>query len=247
MDPAYYVAAGSLKARTTQLEVLANNLANVSTQGFKPERTFFSVFNKAVESSRNLPNTRYVNDGTALAGRGIDMRQGPLQATSGLLDLAVEGNAFFTIQTPAGVQVTRDGRFTLGTDGQIQTQDGRPLLGKNGQTFRIDPAGERLEVGRDGTLSQGTTVLGQLDLRAYTDPSALRHLGSGRFDPGSAAAAPVQGTVSQGYLEQSGVDMAGAMVEMIRLNRLYEMSMKVASTLANDLDGRSINEIAMQR
>ncbi len=247
MDPAYYVAAGSLKARTTQLEVLSNNLANVSTTGFKPERTFFSVFNKARSSSRDLPFTGPVNDGTALAGRGIDMRQGALQLTSGPLDLALEGNAFFTLQTPEGPQVTRDGRFGLGPGGQLQSRDGRPLLGKNGQPIQVDPMGERVAVGRDGTVSQGATILGQLDLRAYADPSALRHIGSGLFDPTGAQAAPAQATVAQGYLEQSGVDMAGAMVEMIRLNRLYEMSMKVASTLANDLDARSINDIAMQR
>lgn len=247
MDPAYYVAAGSLKARSTQLEVLANNLANVNTTGFKGERTFFAVFNKARQSSRNLPYTDVVNNGTTLAGRGIDMRQGALQKTEAPLDLALEGKGFFTLQGPGGPVATRDGRFTLGPQGQLQSQDGWAVLGKNGQAIRLNPGGEAIAIGRDGTLSQGGTLVGQLDLREFADPSALRHLGQGRYDLTGAQAVPVKTTVAQGYVEQSGVDMAAAMVEMIRLNRLYEMSMKVASTLANDLDARSITDIAMQR
>lgn len=86
MDPAYYVAAGSLKARSFQLETLSNNLANTSTVGYKTERSFFSVFNKAQSSGRNLPLTQSVNDGTVLAQRGMDFSQGAFKATGRSLD-----------------------------------------------------------------------------------------------------------------------------------------------------------------
>lgn len=248
MDPAYYVAAGSLNARSLQLEVLANNLANASTVGYKSERSFFQVFNKAARSSRGLPLTREVNDGTVLAQRGLDLSQGATKSTGRNLDVAIEGDAFFVVRTPQGPRATRDGRFKLGRDGELQAQDGSPVLGKNGQTLILDPALPVVAISPDGTLTQGANaqeqkVIGQLDLKAYANPSALVRTGALRFDPGAQAEVPPKATVAQGYLEQSGVDVAASMVEMIRINRLFEMGMKVASTLANDLDARSINDV----
>ncbi len=247
MDPAYYVAAGSLKARSFHLETLSNNLANSNTVGYKTERSFFSVFNKARSSGRNLPLSQAVNDGTVLAQRGMDFSQGTSKPTGRNLDLAIEGNAFFMIQTPQGPQATRDGRFQLGPKGELQALDGASVLGKNGQPLQINPEGGAFTVGPDGTLQQGQTVLGRLDLRAYKTSSALPRMGSNRYDPTGLQEAPATATVSQGYLEQSGVDVASTMVDMIRLNRLFEMSLKVASTITNDLDARSINDIAAAR
>ena len=248
MDPAYYVAAGSLNARSLQLEVLANNLANASTVGYKSERSFFQVFNKAIGSSRGLARTRDVNDGTVLAQRGLDMSQGAIKPTGRSLDLAIEGDGFFTVRTRDGVRVTRDGRFKLGQGGELQAQDGSTVLGKNGQALRLDPALPVVSVGADGTIIQGPNqqelnTVGQLDLKSFADPSALSRSGMLRFDPAGQREVPAKGTVAQGYLEQSGVDVAASMVEMIRINRLFEMSLKVASTLSNDLDARSINDV----
>ena len=247
MDPAYYVAAGSLNARSFQLDTLANNLANANTVGYKTERTFFSVFNKAMSSGRNLPLTPAVNDGTVLAQRGLDFSQGAFKPTGRTLDLAIDGNAFFMIQTPQGPQATRDGRFQISPKGQLQTQDGLAVLGKNGQPLLINPQGGAFTFGPDGTLQQGETVVGRLDLKAYKTPAALPRMGMGRYNPAGMEEAPATATVSQGQLEQSGVDMARTMVEMIQLNRLFEMSLKVASTITNDLDARSINDIAAAR
>ena len=244
MDPAYYVAASSLNARSFQLETLSNNLANTNTVGYKTERSFFSVFNKARSSGRNLPLTGALNDGTVLAQRGMDFSQGVSKLTGRNLDLAIEGNAFFMVQTPQGLQATRDGRFQLSTDGEIRTLDGFPVLGKNGQPLKINPQGGEITFGPDGTLQQGQTVLGGLSLKAYANPGALPRMGSNRYDPTGLQEAPATATIAQGYLEQSGVDVASTMVDMIRLNRLFEMSLKVASTISNDLDARSINDIA---
>lgn len=246
MDPAYYVAAGSLKARSFQMDTVSNNLANTTTVGYKTERSFFSIFNKAVASSRNLPLTPFVNDGTVLAQRGLDFSQGPAKATGRSLDAMIEGNAFFMVQSPNGPLATRDGRFQLGTDGTLQTMDGLPILGKNGP-IRIDPAGGPVTITPDGGVLQGQNNLGQLDLRAFTTPGTLPRVGANRYDPANMEAAPANAKVTQGHLEQSGVDIATTMIDMIRLNRLYELSMKVASTISNDLDARSINDVAGSR
>jgi len=247
MDPAYYVAAGSLKARAYQLDTVSNNIANASTVGYKTERTFFSVFNKAAAEGRGLPLSKDVNDGTVLAQRGTDFSQGALKPTQRKMDLAIEGNAFFLVQTPQGVQATRDGRFKLGLEGEIQAADGSPLLGKNGQTIKINPSQGDISVQPDGTLQQGKETLGQLDLRAYENPTNLQRAGSNRYTVGGAQEAEVKAKVNQGYLEQSGVDLAAAMIDMINLNRLFEMSMKVASTISNDLDAKALSDVASTR
>jgi flagellar basal body rod protein FlgG len=111
----------------------------------------------------------------------------------------------------------------------------------------VDPKNGTISISTDGTVQQKDAVLGQLELKAFEKPGALKRMGALRFDPTGATEAPVKATLSQGHLEQSAVDSASTMVEMIRLNRLYEMSLKVASTLTNDLDSRSINDVAMSR
>lgn len=247
MDPGYYVAAGSLKARAFQLDVVANNLANAATVGYKPDQPFFAVFNKAGGSGRKLPLSGYLNDGVVFGETGVITAQGALRATGRSLDVAVEGNAFLMVRTPAGDRATRDGRLQMGTDGQLQAMDGSPVLGKKGQVIKVDPKNGNVSITTDGTVQQKEQVLGQLDLRAFEKPGALKRTGALRFDPTGAVEAPVQGTVTQGHLEQSSVDTASTMVEMIRLNRLFELSMKVASTLSNDLDSRSINDVAITR
>jgi len=247
MDPGYYVAAGSLKARAFQLEVVANNLANAATVGYKPDQPFFAVFNKTAGGGRKLALGGSQNDGVVFAETGVVTEQGALRATGRQLDLAIEGNAFLTVRTPSGEQVTRDGRLQLGQGGELQAMDGSPILGKNGQSITVDPKNGNISIMADGTVQQKEQVLGQLELKAFEKAGALKRVGALRFDPTGATDAPVKATVTQGHVEQSAVDTASTMVEMIRLNRLFEMSLKVASTLSNDLDSRSINDVAISR
>lgn len=251
MNPAYYVAAGSLVARSYQMDLVSNNLANAATVGYKPEKSFFTVYNKAKAAGRGLALSPYVNDGTVLAQSGMDFSQGSLKATGRSLDMAIEGNAFFMVKTAQGVLATRDGRFQLGKNSQLQTLDGGTVMGKNNLPITIDPAGGPVTVLKDGTVQQPgagpgeeATTVGQIDLQAFATPSALQRVGSNRFDPSGSKPATVDATVTQGSLEQSSVDLPTCMIDMIRLNRLYEMSMKVASTVTNDMDEKSITDIA---
>lgn len=245
MDPGYYVAAGSLKARAYQLDVVANNLANSQTVGFKTERCFYDVFNKAKHEGRGLPLSPFVNDGTVYLQKDMKFIQGPVKATARKLDVAIEGNAFFTIQTPQGDRITRDGRFTLSANGRLETLDGMPVLGRNGP-ITLNPRGGEPNIGMDGSVFQDNNLIDQLNLKSYSDTSPITQLGGGRFDPGGAVEGPMTGRLIQGYLEQSGVDLPTEMVEMIRLNRLFEMSQKIAATLTNDIDARSISIASAQ-
>ena len=247
MDPAYYVAAGSLKARSFQLDAVSNNLANINTVAYKPEKSFFSVFNKAASQGRGLPLSGYLNDGTVLASQGTDFSQGSLKATGRNMDLALQGNGFFMVKTAGGVRATRDGRMIMAKSGQLETLDGATVLGKNGLPITLDPTSDQLAVLADGTVQQGANTVGQLDLRDYTQLQSLQRVGGNRFDPSGSPVKPASAQVVQGYLEQSSVDSATCMIDMIRLNRLFEMSTKVASTITNDMDARSISDVSTGR
>ena len=244
MDPAYYVAAGSLKARAYQLDTISNNLANSATVAYKPEKSFFAIFNKAASDGRGLPLSGYLNDGTVLASRGTDFSQGTLKSTGRTMDLALEGSGFFMVRSAAGVQATRDGRMTMGKGGQLTTLDGAAVLGKNGQPILLDPTNPAFSVLADGTVQQGADTRGQINIQDFANPDVLQRAGSNRFDTAGAVPKASTATVTQGSLEQSGVDMATCMIDMIRMNRLYDMSMKVASTITNDMDSRSISDVS---
>jgi flagellar basal body rod protein FlgG len=226
------------------MDVVSNNLANAATVGYKSEKTFFSIFNKAKADGRGLPLSGYVNDGTVMAQSGLDFSQGNQRTTGRSLDLAIDGNAFFMLKTPQGTQATRDGRFMVGKDGQLTSLDGYPLMGKNNLPIPIDPAGGPVKVLQDGTVQQGENTQGQIDLQAVANPSTLQRLGANRYDLTGATPAAASATVNQGTLEQSGVDMATCMIDMVRLNRMFEMSMKVASTVTNDMDEKVITDVS---
>jgi flagellar basal body rod protein FlgG len=236
------------------MDVLSNNLANSATVGYKPEKTFFSVFNKAKSEGRGLTLSPYVNDGTVMAQSGVDFTQGSEKTTGHPLDLAIDGNAFFMVKTPQGVLATRDGQFQLGKDGQLQTADGSAVLGNNNLPITIDPAGGPVKVLGDGSIQQAgddpngePTTVAQLNLQAFATPNSLQRVGANRFDPKGAKPAVVDATVNQGALEQSSVDLPTCMIDMIRLNRMFEMSMKVASTVTNDMDEKSITDVSSGR
>jgi flagellar basal body rod protein FlgG len=191
-----------------------------------------------------LPLTPYVNDGTVIAQSSLDFSQGSLNFTKRSLDLALEGNGFFMVRTPQGTQATRDGQFQVGVNGQLQTRDGATLLGKNNLPIPIDPAGGLVTVTSDGTVQQGETTQGQIDVRSFAQPSALRRAGANRYDVSGTQATASDATVTQGALEQSTVDLPTCMIDMIQLNRMYEMSMKAASTITNDMDEKSLTDIS---
>ncbi len=159
MDSGYYAAMTGLEARTQALDTAAANLANAQTPGFRAEREFFrSVLLGPDGADSQLGET--VNNYGLLGGDRLSMAQGALAETGNPLDLAIEGQGFFMVQTPNGPRYTRDGSFHRTPNGQLVTQAGEPVLSAASQTIQIPPG--EVAIGSDGTVSVAGGVVARV-------------------------------------------------------------------------------------
>lgn len=222
-----YVAARGLNERMQNLEIVANNLANINTTGFKREVPFSEILTKA-----GKPVIQHVTD----------YSQGSLVQTSNPLDLAISGKGFFVVQTKYGDQLTRNGNFQISDDGYIVDQQGNRLLGKNGpinvMAYSTDK-NQKVTVTGDGILKIGDNVVDNLLIaNPWAPGEAVR--GSGvDFTTGSAGFQVADGNnfqIKQGYLEESNVNPVKELEEMIQLNTEYGSAQKVVNSLDQSLD-----------
>ena len=152
MDSGYYAAMTGLVARTQALDMAAANLANAGTPGYRAEREYFrSVLLSPDQATSDSQLGRTVNDYGLVGGDRLSMQQGSLQTTGNPLDVAIEGDAFFEIQTANGLRFTRDGSFRRATDGRLVTTAGEPVLSATGQVIQVPPG--EVSIGAAGNLS----------------------------------------------------------------------------------------------
>jgi flagellar basal-body rod protein FlgF len=215
MDASGYVTLSRQSGLLHQMDGIANNIANASTQGFRREGMVFSEYitraGEAPSISMGYGNTRVV-----------DQQQGGMTQTRAPFDLAIEGDGFFMIATPQGQQLTRSGNFTPGPDGTLLTDDGNQVLDGGGSTIFIPPDARNVAVAQDGTVSADGVPLAQIGLWQPTDPLSLIHEAGTRFSANGVQ--PAEGaTVLQGYLEESNVDPLREVASMIAVQRAYEL------------------------
>ena len=226
----------TMLAQEQRLHQVSNNLANVDTPGYKKETVTFG------EMLYNVNRTRQ-RVGKALAIDTVH-QQGVLQQTENPLDLALTGDGFFKIQTPAGVRYTRAGNFQRNALGVLVTSNGYPVLGAGGP---IEINGDRVEIGPDGRISVDGLLVDQLDLGTAA-PEDLVKEGENlfRLKAGAAEVAPERLVLQQGYLEKSNVNTVMEMTEMIDLYRAYEGQQKMirASDELDDLAVRRVGVLA---
>ena len=215
MDASGYVILSRQSGLLHQMEGIANNIANASTDGFRREGMVFSEYitraGAAPSVSMGYGNTRVV-----------DLQQAGLTQTRAPFDLAIEGDGFFMIATPEGQQLTRAGSFTPGPDGTLLTDDGYQVLDGGGSAIFIPPDARNIAVAQDGTVSADGTPLGQIGLWQPTDPLSLAHTSGTRFTATSVEPS-AGGTILQGFLEASNVDPLREVAKMIAVQRAYEM------------------------
>ena len=215
MDASGYVTLSRQSGLLHQMDVIANNIANASTTGFRREGMVFSEYiQRAGEGpslSMGFGNTRVV-----------DLQQAGLTQTSAPFDLAIEGDGFFMIATPQGQQLTRSGAFTPGPDGTLLTDDGYQVLDGGGSAIFVPPDARNVAVAQDGTVSADGVPLARIGLWQPSDPMSLTHQSGTRFSANGVQ--PAEGaTILQGYLEDSNVDPLQEVASMIAVQRAYEL------------------------
>lgn len=220
MESSSYVALSSMNALRRQMDVVANNIANMNTTAFKGESMMFVEHLVRSRGAERLPGDRvaYVRDVATFR----NLTEGGFEQTGNPLDLAVSGDGYFVVQTPAGDRYTRNGRFQLDANGQVVTQNGFPLQGEGGQTVTVPPGATKIDVTRDGVVVSEVGEAGKIRVVRFDNPQRLDQTGDNLY----ATADPPQNVerpkITQGMLERSNVHPILEMTRMIELQRAYD-------------------------
>lgn len=245
-NAALHVARTGLDAQSARMRVIANNLANVNTTGFKRDRAQFETLAYQTMTAPGAPSSAEARYATGLSlGSGVQMTgtarinsQGALTNTENPLDMAIEGEGYFQVALPDGrTAYTRAGNFNLSAEGQIVTADGLQLQPQ----VQVPEGVQSITIGSDGTISaqlageSEPTELGQIELARFVNPSGLQALGDNLFTESASSGAPQvgvagldgRGQVRQGALESSNVNVVQELVDMIETQRAYEVNSKM--------------------
>ncbi|AGT10128.1 flagellar hook-basal body complex protein [Paracoccus aminophilus] len=217
MDNAIYAALTRQSGLMREMRTVANNIANANTTGFRREGVVFSEY--MVSLNRGGETLAMAN----ARGRMIDLRPGGLTQTGGTLDLALEGDGFFMVQTPQGNRLTRAGAFALSPNGEIVDMAGNQLLDDGAAPIAIPDGTKNIGIGSDGTVSADDQPVGRVGLFATPDPSLLQHEAGTLFDPGPNPQPLEDARVRQGFIEESNVDPVLEISRMIEVQRAYEL------------------------
>ena len=235
MSGGMYTALSGMTVKLADLDRVATDLANVNTSGYKTERAAAGAAERN-QFRRDLDSAIDV----MTAGRKLDFRPGQIAPTGRDLDVALEGNGFFVIQTPQGERYTRDGGFMRRGDGILATRDGIPVVGQDGDIHIGDgPA----KIGEDGTIRVGDAVAGRLKVVAFDAPGSLVRESGARFRA-TDGSTPTESDarVVGGSLEAANVSVVERMATLTEISRAFEGLQRGISMIANDLDGRAISE-----
>ncbi|AAU27305.1 TPA: flagellar basal-body rod protein FlgG [Legionella pneumophila] len=250
MEPALWVSKSGLEAQDKNIATIANNLANVNTTAFKKGRALFedliyqNLRQAGAQSSQNSQIPTGINMGTGvhLVATEKIFSQGSLQNTQNALDVAIEGRGFFTVLMPDGTQsYTRDGSFKTDSTGQIVNSNGYPLQ----PNITIPPQTTKITIGTDGTVSalvagnNAPSVIGNIQLTDFINPAGLQPIGQNLYTETVASGTPITdnpgnsglGTLLQGSLEASNVNVVEELVNMIQAQRSYEITAKSIQTV----------------
>lgn len=250
MMPALWICKTGLDGQQTNISVTSNNLANASTIGYKKSRAIFEdlLYQKVNQPGGRstadafLPEGLMLGAGSRVVATQKNFTQGSVETTDNTLDLMIQGNGFFEIEMPDGTTAyTRNGQFTRNDEGTIVTAEGYPLL--PGIDVPEDATGITISI--DGQVSvqvagqQEAQEIGQITVSNFINPSGLEPIGNNLYLETSASGAPIQGvagedglgTIRQGQLETSNVQVTEELVNLIQAQRVYEMNSKVLTTV----------------
>jgi flagellar basal-body rod protein FlgF/flagellar basal-body rod protein FlgG len=241
MSSGYYAACAGLMTRTQALDTIANNLANVSTPGFRASHNAFTAALATANDSPLSALNQDANEYGSLSATRLDTTQGALVPTGNNLDLAIEGPGYFRVQTAGGPVYTRGGNFRVSPQGQLITSEGDPVLGDGGP---ITIVGEPVSISTDGTISTNGAIAGRLKLVEFPPATALESMGSTYYTaPAGAEVAAVKSQVRQGSLESSNVNPVTSVVELITAQRQVETMRRVLSMFNGEMDKTAAQDL----
>ncbi len=217
MDNASYAALTRQSGLMREMQIVANNIANASTTGFRAEGIMFSEHINALG-----PDANSLSMATARV-RDTIMTQGSLTQTGGTFDLAIEGEGFFVVETPNGQRLTRAGAFSPNENGDLVTPEGHPVLDAGGAPLFVPQGAGPIGIGADGTVSAGGQPIGQVGVVTPDDPNQMFRESGVLFDARGGFTPAPGGRVLQGFLEESNVNPILQVSRMIEVQRAYEL------------------------
>lgn len=223
--------------------MLANNLANSATSGFKMDREFYNIY-AAVDSNDGATGNPSATL-PVVERQWTDFSPGELQATGNLTDIALSNPGFFVVTGPNGPLYTRNGNLKILSSGQLATADGYPLRGADGKPIQVT-SGKPFEVTADGTVRQDNQTLGQLSVVDFKSSTSLKKVARTCFENTDSNNPPVAAgnvNVQQGKIEGSNVGVAQSAVRLVGVMRQFEMLQKAIS-VSSDMDTKTIQEVA---
>ena len=224
METTSLIAVSKQAIIRRSMSVIANNLANMNTTGYKGEKMMF------VEHLVRSPGGTKIGGDKLAFVRDIattrDLSEGTFKKTGNPLDLAIHGDGFFTIGTPEGERYTRNGNFQIGNDGQIVTRNGDPVLSENGAPFFLSPDDTHIEIDSSGMLSTENGELGKIAVVSFVDRRDMNIVANGLYSTTQQANPAEETKIAQGMLEESNVQPIVEMTRMIDIHRAYEGTKK---------------------
>jgi len=243
-----YISGTGMLTQASRMNVLTNNIANAETSGYKSDKLLTRSFADMMIERINDPGIVNVSKQVGPLNTGVhideihtSLSEGPVEETGLSTDLAIEGDAFFTVRTPAGIMYTRAGNFKVDVNGYLVTADGGAVLGENGP-IRVGTAD--FSVDETGAVEAGGRRIDTLRMAAFADEGGLRKAGDSLFvNYANQQELRAEGyKVRQEYLENSNVDVVDEVVRMIEVQRAYETNQRIIQ-ITDETFGRAVNDI----
>lgn len=241
-----YIASSGMNVQSKRLDTISNDLANASTTGYKKSDSVITSFPEMLMariSKQDVQPLGNVSLGVRVGSTYTNFSNGSIVKGDEGTSVAIQGDGFFSIQTPQGAAYTRDGSFIVNSNGELVTSEGYNVLGANGSIkFEgfLEQGGD-ISVSTDGQISLNGNLIDQLAMVSFEDNQQLQKREDNLYT-GDAVTVPFKGTILQGFLESSNVNVVSSMVDMIAVSRAYEANQKMIQT-QDSLLGKAVNEL----
>lgn len=224
MENLSYISLSQQTALKRQMDIVANNIANMSTPGFKSESVLFEEYVRNSAGSQKDPSGEFSQ--VLDAGSWRNLEQGPLSFTNNPLDVAITGDGYFAVETPAGTRYTRAGNFSLNDQGEIVTAQGHKVIGDGGD-LTIPEGESQIQIDKDGNVSTESGEIGKFKIVGFENEQMLTSVGENMYQaPADSEIEPENISVSQGAIEGSNVNSVVEMTRMIDILRTYQQVQK---------------------